>query len=352
MADSSRFDFCEKCGALSRDGQCQSCGYKDPRYIPPVSAVSDDTQKLEAPKSNAGIIALIVTAIVILSLFLTCGVGFIMLFLTTDITDKLTNSQYGYENYTGEEYSTDYDDSYNDEYNADYDEYYDEYGEQIYPEQDVEGLKSGKYYTNLYSDFKYDLSYSVEMTSGVFMPEEYENVVISVEYPVISGNVPNLPDINEMLEYEYNYYMDYFVESYEPDMEQDSYYIAYATCYITYMDEKVMSVVFQEEILLDDFSAINFYCLNFDMVNGVLLNNTEILDMDEDFVVDFRRRELLENGYESLPDYTDQEILELLQDEEHLVIFYTPMGMEVGLNLGDIVIYMTYSDYRKFLKQY
>lgn len=329
MAETGRFDFCKKCGALSQNGQCQSCGYIDSQYV----------SYAEAPKNHAGVIALIITAIVILSIFLTCGVGFFMLCLTTDITDKFTEVQYGHEDYIGEE-------------DNGYDDYYNEDGEQIYPEQDVEGLQSGKYYMELYSDFRYDLPYSAEVTSEVFAPEEYENVVINVEYPVISGNVPNLSNVNEILEYEYNYYMDYFLESYEPYMEQDSYYFVQAICYVTYMDEKVMSVVFDEEILLDDFSAINYYCLNFDMVNGVLLNNTEILDMDEEFVVEFRRRELLENGYESLPDYTDQEILELLQDEEHLVIFYTPMGMEVGLNLGDIVIYMTYSDYKKYLNQY
>lgn len=396
MADSSRFDFCEKCGALSRDGQCQSCGYKDPKYVPPTPAVSNDIQQqynqqyqynqqfaqqyniqsqytqqynqqanpqygqqyasyVPPKKSNGGVIAIIVIAIVILFMFLTCGVGFFMMALTTDITDKFTSIEY--EDYYGDSDYYDDDDYYNDDYYDDYyseesNEYYDENGEQIYPDQDVEGLESGKYYTELYSDFRYDLKYSAEMTSGYYAPENYENVIVNVEYPVISGDVPNLADINETLEYEYSYYVDYFAESYEPYMLPESYYIIYATCYVTYMDENVMSVVFHEEVLLDDFSAINFYCLNFDMKNGVVLNNTEILDIDEDFAVDFRRREILENGYEALPDYTDQEILDLLKDEDYLVIFYTPMGMEVGLNLGDVVIYMTYSDYKQFLNKY
>ncbi|MGN1148159.1 MAG: hypothetical protein ACI4TB_07025, partial [Lachnospiraceae bacterium] len=33
MGDSSRFDFCPKCGALARDGVCQSCGYQNPDII-------------------------------------------------------------------------------------------------------------------------------------------------------------------------------------------------------------------------------------------------------------------------------------------------------------------------------
>ena len=97
---------------------------------------------------------------------------------------------------------------------------------------------------------------------------------------------------------------------------------------------------------------IQYYCLNFDMTDGVVLNNTDILNLDLEFAVEFRRREILENGDEWLTDFTDQEILDLLRDLDHLVIFYTPMGMEVGLNLYEVVLYMTYSDYEKFLNLY
>ena len=38
MADSSRFDFCPKCGALSRDGVCQSCGYVNQDIIKEMEA--------------------------------------------------------------------------------------------------------------------------------------------------------------------------------------------------------------------------------------------------------------------------------------------------------------------------
>ncbi len=347
MANSSRFDFCEKCGALSRDGECQSCGHKDPKYVTPIQpTVQYNNPALAQPKSNdGGIIALIVVSIVILFLFLTCGVGFITLALTTDITDKfVTTGGYYEDNYRDEDFES-WEDSGEDSYGS-------SYGGSTYPSQDVEGLESGKYYLDLYSDIRYDLDYQVEMTSGYYAPEEYENVMVDIEYPVISGNVDNLDTINGLLEYEYTYYLDYFEDNYKSTMLPTGYYMVYATCYVTYMDENVMSVVFQEEVLLDDLRAINFYCLNFDMKNGMVLNNTEILNMDEEFAADFRVREILENGEEALPDYTDQQIMELLNDEDYLVIFYTPMGMEVGLNLGSSVIFMTYSDYERFLNTY
>ena len=42
----------------------------------------------------------------------------------------------------------------------------------------------------------------------------------------------------------------------------------------------------------------------------------------------------------------------MLQDESSLVIFYTPMGLEVGLNLDQRIVYVTYSDYEKFLNKF
>lgn len=245
-------------------------------------------------------------------------------------------------------------DKYEDMQYREYDSHDDWYGgyagDEYFENNSAAG--DGEYYTELYSAVRDDLTYSLEMTSGYYAPEEYENVLVSIAYPVLSGSVPNLDRINEILEYEFSYYVNYFEETFSATIQQDGYYIILADCYITYMDEKVMSVVFQEEVALQDYTAINFYCLNFDVENGRVLNNTEILDMDEEFAIDFRRRELAENGSESLPDYTDQEILQLLRDEKYLVIFYTPLGMEVGLNLGDVVTYMTYSDYEKYLNHY
>ena len=42
----------------------------------------------------------------------------------------------------------------------------------------------------------------------------------------------------------------------------------------------------------------------------------------------------------------------MLKDPAYLVVFYTPMGMEVGLNLGNRVVYVTYEDYEQFLNTF
>ena len=71
-------------------------------------------------------------------------------------------------------------------------------------------------------------------------------------------------------------------------------------------------------------------------------------NLNDDFAVDFREREISENGDGALTDYTDQEILAMLKDEDTLVLFYTPMGLEVGLNLDGEIVYVTYEDYMDY----
>ena len=38
----------------------------------------------------------------------------------------------------------------------------------------------------------------------------------------------------------------------------------------------------------------------------------------------------------------------MLKDEDTLVLFYTPMGLEVGLNLDGEIVYVTYEDYMDY----
>ena len=82
------------------------------------------------------------------------------------------------------------------------------------------------------------------------------------------------------------------------------------------------------------------------------MEGTELFWLDEKFAADFRRREAWENGEGALTNYSDEEILEMLKDPAYLVVFYTPMGMEVGLNLGNRVVYVTYEDYEQFLNTF
>lgn len=392
MPDISKFEFCPRCGAVTRDGQCQSCGcresdmqgqysgaqgqysgiqqgsgelqqgayqypYQDAQSNPYQSSYQNMYPNMypgmyppagQMPKKKGGGTA-VVAALAVLLVIAVFGVSFAAFyslgrggakdprdytwFIGDDKVDRDRDKNQGGEGDRDREPGT------TDPQTPD----------QTVPEREP---VEGEYYEELYSALRDDLHYQIRMEEGRFTLQEYENVEVNVSYPQISGNVENLEYLNEILEYEYQYYLEYFTYEYEPDMEPDSYYICLADCYITYMDENVMSVVFKEELLLDWFSAINFYCLNFNMKDGVLMNNTEMLHMDQDFALEFRKREIKENGDNWLTDYSDQEILQMLRDPDYLVIFYTPMGMEVGLNMQEVVLYVTFADYQKFLGSY
>ena len=49
---------------------------------------------------------------------------------------------------------------------------------------------------------------------------------------------------------------------------------------------------------------------------------------------------------------SDQEITYYLTDSDYLIIFYTPLGMEVGFNYYDGWVTVTYRDYEKYQKKF
>lgn len=411
MSSLSKFDFCPKCGALARDGVCQSCGYVNPESVPKqpkqsaqafpgggnagyVAPPQDgynpytNTQfqnynnqyqngmqggyaypnpALQKPeKNNKALITILVIVVIILGLLFTCCAGTLGMYMmdvnVSTLFEEESKSLFPWEEDDREEeekkpsedkFVTDKkftEPSKEEDIKTPTKDSSEE--EMTMPTQDLEGLENGLYYEAPYNALRDDLIYNVEFKVGSALDDYDGRVTIEVEYPQLTGAAPNLDIINAYLEREYSYFLDYFAEQYEPYMTEDSLFYVASKGYVTYMDEEVLSVVFHEEIYIDGESMIQYYCLNFDMTDGVVMNNVDILNLDLDFAVEFRRREIIENGDEWLTDYTDQEILELLRDVDHLVIFYTPMGMEVGLNLYEVVLYMTYSDYEKFLNLY
>ena len=473
MADSSRFDFCPKCGALARDGVCQSCGYQlpgvtskttgnqdlntqnagqqqniDPQsqpnqsgtytgqnpytqgqspstlkpqpnqgqgvytgqpqpnqgqwipvsqpqapqgqgmfngqpnyaqgpytgqpvpngtqgYGPYIQAVPPEIKK-KGSKKTAIILSIVIgVAVIALIALIILVVGNIV----TTYSQNINNPGGG---------SADLGSKKDKEYTEQYTE---QYTEESIPEEDYDNdqqsnaeaalvhytldttsvnlEESGQdtsipYYSGLYNAIKNDLSYQIGFTTDSCYSESYSNIGIEIEYPqIISGDISCKNDINNALYYEYSYYEDYLKEFLGEMTGEEDNFQCYSDAYVTYMDEKILSVVFKEQFSItvgtESYSTISFYCLNFDLENGSLLDNTQLLTMDEAFALDFRQREATENGEEALTIYTDQEIQDMLNAPEKLVVFYTPMGMEVGLNLDERVVYVTYEDYQSYL---
>ena len=285
-------------------------------------------------KKHTGLIIGVVIGIIILFLIAIFAVLYYALQQIAE--NRIHDASHSYNRYY--DY---FDDDYNYNRSHDQDDYYD---------YDSPRKNDSEYY-ELEDDIRYDLSYSVSWEYYEYGPEDDEDVTIMVTYPIIKGDsVPNLDRINDLIYEEVEVITEYY-EDYSDYMTQDSYFSAYSSGYVTYMDEDVLSVAFAEEIYSDYYAYVNLYSINVDMRNGVVIENTDLLDIDDDFSVDFRQRSEEQNGYISGLDYmSDQEITDYLTDSDSLIIFYTPLGMEIGLNYSDGWVTVTYKDYEDYLK--
>ena len=230
-----------------------------------------------------------------------------------------------------------------------YDDYYDDYYYDDYYYDDYD-YDSDPYYT-LHDDIKENLSYSVDFDYYEYDADD-KDVEIAVTYPVITGDdVPNLEHLNDVIAEEIDLFTDYYEEEYAEYMDSgDSYFSAYSSGYVTYMDEEKLSIVFSEYIYTDYYNEVFLYSINIDMENGVILDNENMLSIDDSFSVDFRKRSDVQNGEITyLTGMTDQEITDYF-NSSGIIVFYTPKGMEIGFNYEEGWVTVTYEEYEQYLK--
>lgn len=311
-------------------------------------------------KQHAGLIVGIVVVIIILFLVAVFALASRAVNLLSDKEkERLRRDVYDFDDYDDDydyNFHHDYDhDEYfhfDDDYGYDYDYDYDDYFDDDDYDYDYD---SEQYYT-IHSDIKYDLSYQVEMEYYEY-ERDNDNVLIMASYPVISGEaVSNLDKINEAVRKELDDVVALFEKEYEPHMDandDDDYFVANLDGYVTYMDEDKLSIAYEESYYSHNMGGgVFLISVNVDMKNGVVLDNKEMLMIDDDFSVDFRRRSDEQNGeIYSLNYMTDQEITDYF-NSDNVIVFYTPKGMEIGINYedGNGWVTVTYEEYEEYLK--
>ena len=201
------------------------------------------------------------------------------------------------------------------------------------------------YYVELADYVRDDLSYSVEFEE--YTHTDYENsVYISAWYAQVSGDVKNSEFINVHL-------MDgamYFVSLFDDDSASDL--TLEIESFVTYMDEETLSVVVHENVYWDGDVYYDLYCMNFDLKTGTLLDNKGIVEVSDELVEAFVDQSNYQNGYSaSVSDYSDEEIANFMKDEDSLILFYTPVGLEIGYNHPNGWVTATLKDYQRFIKR-
>ena len=174
----------------------------------------------------------------------------------------------------------------------------------------------------------------------LFNNEEYKdknnNVCIRIQYYQVSGTGHD-EEINEALKDEAFYYL-YDYEDYKDEyMDMFDEYGAGLSCnvlaYVTYNDDDTLSVVYDHRFRTAVEGVMELTCVNFDLTTGRRLDNTEILDYNDDFAKFLRQRMLDQMGNDcSASQFSDEYLLESLSDEYGLIFCYTPLGAECGIN--------------------
>lgn len=227
---------------------------------------------------------------------------------------------------------------------------YEEPGEDYVPSLDDE------YYYGPCDAINEDVDYSF-ITKSYNNEDPDNDIDVIINYFELEGeSIPNIDELNEALEKVALYYAVDFPQ-YAAYAEYGESYVAYITSYVTYNDADMISIVLDEYIMVDDRYHVDLYPINIDIKNGVILDNDSLLQIDGDFAEEFRRRNDEQNGsIDYLDGLSDEELTLSLQDGDNMIAFYTPLGMEIGLNYEDVGssgwFTVTYKDYDRYLSKF
>ncbi len=330
MSENRDFGFCPRCGALMKDGVCQSCGYviRQPSAQPNVQRDSGAqngyygqpymqgtpyVQVTERKKGKKGlIIALSVIGMVLL----------LLIFIVTLVFWSGMIEQAGTDSSYNESYDDYYDDS-NDDYYDNYEDYYDDYGG--YDSGYYVPDESDPYYREIVDATQTDLEYGVSWIVESVTPDDSEDTCTYYStYPVLTGDGADYSAINSRITEMALQYRESYTD-----------YPGGATTlgYVTYMDETQISIVFQHSIYEDNGTLPRISSLTFDLETGTEIQPEQMTEINEELVMRFRSQNTTQNGSVSFVDNaSDEELLALLQNREESVYFYTPVGLEVGFN--------------------
>lgn len=210
---------------------------------------------------------------------------------------------------------------------------------------------AGDQYYEFHNEISKDLSYQVSMEEFSEFATTNPKVRTGGNYPkVICEDKKKEERVNNIIYREIESVFDH-LEYVGQELDDETFFMFAVESYVTYMDEDTLSVAYVEYGYLDDETFESYVIsVNVDMESGFAMTNSQILNINDDFSIDFRERTERQNGSNEMLDYySDQEITQLLNDEDSLIIFYTPLGMEVGFNFYYGWVTVTYQDYARYV---
>lgn len=325
-------------------------------------------------KGNGGVIALVVGVVVLIALLLIAVVLIAVSANRTDDKKPDRGSAVPDYNYDDDDYGYDDDDDYysDDGYGSGSSDTYDplafvddidwddeEWMEEPQNHTPDQVGKNGVYY-EMANCIDRDVSYSMIYTNYEKLEQE-NDVCIRVNFYQLEGDLPNIDELNKELEeyamYYGSYYDKYYDDFQELFEEEGKGFVCTTEAYITYNDESMISVVYNMYYETATIVDKRIVCVNIDLESGTVIRNTDILDITDEFVEDYRYVCEDQNGYVSALSYfDDDELKDYFEDEDDLILYYTPIGLEVGFNYETNTSYgwvtATLEDYEQYLQSY
>lgn len=307
------YDFCPKCGAVMQNGVCQSCGYGKRMNTSWGNDTAWQEHQPSTPKRKKGmstgakvVLILCIVLFVLLAMFIIFAANAFV----SQTKDVIEIDEWG--NPSTEEAPFDLWDDYSGGY--------------IDSEDGYVPNPKDEYYIEIVDATVDHLDYSIEWQDVSIWPDDHD----SSEY--YYSSCPMIRSEDAALVRKVNGKLREVSSRY-----QDSYW-KYAdgvdcTSNVTYMSDKVMSVVFQNHLYGEDGVTYEIDAITFDMTTGEVIPYRDMLSVDADMVERFRKQNELQNGpIEFVDGCSDEDLLGYISSDQKRVVFYTPVGLELGFN--------------------
>ena len=227
-----------------------------------------------------------------------------------------------------------------------------------YPNHKRSEYEGQEYFQEFADSIDETVSYSIERQFETVYDKQL-GVCLRASYVQLKGKIPNLEDINRQLKENGLYYQQYYRD--EKDAidqslrsRKDNVFLAQTACYVPYNDEDTISVIYMDDVMLAGHTDVHLTAVNINLITGTILENEKIVNLPENFGTEFRERSEKQNGGSAGTDqFSDSQILSMLQSDDHMIVFYTPIGLEIGYEYagqaGSGWITISLRDYEKYL---
>ena len=190
------------------------------------------------------------------------------------------------------------------------------------------------YYDYLVNSYVENENYSVERHQIRYEGKQNDVYIndYSAYYQIVSDTV-DFTVVNEELKRRATYDLYNYLDS--GSVDSDSYnYLIYCDSFITFNNDEIMSIVYNVTSYDENYTDMLYeYGVNIDMKTGEIMDNDRIINTDETFAEFFKDRSFNQNGYvAALEDSEAKEISATLSDDKSRILFFTPLGLEIGIN--------------------